>query len=604
MADSLKITELPALTTASDDDVLVIVDQPGSSGFAETNKITRANLFKDHATKAEVAGKANTVHTHAIADVTSLQTTLDGKSVVGHTHTPSTVGLNNVPNVDATARGNHTGTQSADTIVDGTTNKAYTAAEQTKLAGVATGATQNATNASLRDRSTHTGTQASGTISDFTEAVQDVVGAQLVAGTNVTVTYDDTAGTTTIASSGGGGGTNATNLTTNQSTTDVTVISDTGTDATIPTATGSLAGVLSASDKTKLNGIATGATANDTDTNLKARANHTGTQTASTISNFDTQVRTSRLDQMAAPTAAVPFNSQKITGLATPTNTGEGANKDYVDSVASGKANSAHTHGATDITDFSEAVDDRIAVSIVAGTGISKTYDDAANTLTIAATGGGGGSSTPRSNVTFFMENPPTSTTMSSFATSFATGGTFALTGSRFRLGLDGTANARVQMYRSTGGGNNPGGGMKNIAGHAILSIGAPTVGDGTMYFRWFSDSNDPTSGIANQAGFNFIKVAGTTTLSASSGNGTTEQTTAVTGVSLTGGNDHTYAFVQSSTDVKFYVDGVLKATHATSIPDPAALKNYFCLVYTRATSANPFNIDIAESPAISFDLF
>jgi trimeric autotransporter adhesin len=46
-----------------------------------------------------------------------------------------------------------------------------------------------------------------------------------------------------------------------------------------------------------------------------ARANHTGTQTASTISNFDTQVRTSRLDQMAAPTASVALNSQKITGL-------------------------------------------------------------------------------------------------------------------------------------------------------------------------------------------------------------------------------------------------------------------------------------------------
>jgi hypothetical protein len=51
----------------------------------------------------------------------------------------------------------------------------------------------------------------------------------------------------------------------------------------------------------------------------RARANHTGTQTASTISDFDTQVRTSRLDQMAAPTAAVSLNSQKITNLAAPT---------------------------------------------------------------------------------------------------------------------------------------------------------------------------------------------------------------------------------------------------------------------------------------------
>lgn len=39
----------------------------------------------------------------------------------------------------------------------------------------------------------------------------------------------------------------------------------------------------SQTEKTKLAGIATGATANDTDANLKARANHTGTQALSTI---------------------------------------------------------------------------------------------------------------------------------------------------------------------------------------------------------------------------------------------------------------------------------------------------------------------------------
>jgi len=62
-----------------------------------------------------------------------------------------------------------------------------------------------------------------------------------------------------------------------------------------------------------------------------ARANHTGTQLASTISDFDTQVRTNRLDQMAAPTASVALNSQKITGLATPTASTDAATKSYVD---------------------------------------------------------------------------------------------------------------------------------------------------------------------------------------------------------------------------------------------------------------------------------
>ena len=63
-----------------------------------------------------------------------------------------------------------------------------------------------------------------------------------------------------------------------------------------------------------------------------ARANHTGTQLAATVSDFDTQVRTSRLDQMAAPTASVALNSQKITGLGTPTaNTTDAATTAYVD---------------------------------------------------------------------------------------------------------------------------------------------------------------------------------------------------------------------------------------------------------------------------------
>jgi len=53
-----------------------------------------------------------------------------------------------------------------------------------------------------------------------------------------------------------------------------------------PIATGSVAGFMSPSDKTKLDAVASGATANDTDANLKDRANHTGTQTTATISDF------------------------------------------------------------------------------------------------------------------------------------------------------------------------------------------------------------------------------------------------------------------------------------------------------------------------------
>jgi hypothetical protein len=73
-----------------------------------------------------------------------------------------------------------------------------------------------------------------------------------------------------------------------------------------------------------------------------ARANHTGTQLAATVSDFDTQVRTSRLDQMAAPTASVALNAQKITGLGTPTaNTTDAATTAYVDTQITALVNGA-----------------------------------------------------------------------------------------------------------------------------------------------------------------------------------------------------------------------------------------------------------------------
>ncbi len=75
------------------------------------------------------------------------------------------------------------------------------------------------------------------------------------------------------------------------------------------------------------------------------------TLTASKISDFDTQVRTSRLDQMAVPTASVNLNSQKIINLATPTNATDAANKDYVDSVSQGldPKNSVHVATTTNL---------------------------------------------------------------------------------------------------------------------------------------------------------------------------------------------------------------------------------------------------------------
>ena len=54
------------------------------------------------------------------------------------------------------------------------------------------------------------------------------------------------------------------------------------------------------------------------------------------VTDFDAGVQTNRLDQMAAPTASVSFNSQTITDVADPVNDQDAATKLYVDTVAQG----------------------------------------------------------------------------------------------------------------------------------------------------------------------------------------------------------------------------------------------------------------------------
>lgn len=81
----------------------------------------------------------------------------------------------------------------------------------------------------------------------------------------------------------------------------------TSTQATvlINVATTSLKGLMNPADKTKLDGIATGATANSTDAVLLDRSNHTGTQLASTISDFAATVRSTVLTGLSLVSVTV-----------------------------------------------------------------------------------------------------------------------------------------------------------------------------------------------------------------------------------------------------------------------------------------------------------
>lgn len=158
----------------------------------------------------------------------------------------------------------------------------------------------------------------------LSEVIEDTIGSKVVGGSGITVSYNDANGNTTV------------------SLTDPTVqladITDLSSDARTFLATPSSTNLASlVSDETGSgalvfanNPVMSGVTVNG---NLTVSGSGL---VASNINNFDSQVRTSRLDQMAVPTSDVSFNNVKITGLASPTSDNDAATKAYVDAARLG----------------------------------------------------------------------------------------------------------------------------------------------------------------------------------------------------------------------------------------------------------------------------
>jgi hypothetical protein len=86
------------------------------------------------------------------------------------------------------------------------------------------------------------------------------------------------------------------------------------------------------------------------------------------------------------PPATVP---PLMDGAAAVGTTTKYAREDHVHPSDTSRAPTVHSHIAANVTDFSEAVDDRVAGLLVAGSNISLTYDDPGNALTIASTAAG-----------------------------------------------------------------------------------------------------------------------------------------------------------------------------------------------------------------------
>lgn len=207
--------------------------------------------------------------------------------------------------------GDLTGTAGSPTIADGvvTDSKIASGIAQSKIDGLTSAL-------SAKAATTHTHTSAQ--VTDFSSTVGSLVGSSIVAGANVSVSYNSANNLTTIAAASGGSGeaVDSVNAQTGVVVLDQDDISD-----------GTTYKQYSSAEKTKLATVATSATANSSDTALLARANHTGTQLASTISDFD------------------------------------------------------------------EAVEDKIGAKIAGGTDITVSYNDSTGTTTIASTASGGSGS-------------------------------------------------------------------------------------------------------------------------------------------------------------------------------------------------------------------
>lgn len=148
-------------------------------------------------------------------------------------------------------------------------------------------------------------------------------------------------------------------------------------------------------DRTKLDGIATGATANSADAVLLSRANHTGTQTASTISDFPTAV--AAVADVAANTAARhTHTNQAILDNVTAAFTS--ADETKLDGIEAGaEVNNISDLNATDLTDGGDTTlhthDDRYyteteidtALSGKSDTGHTHTLSDVTDAGTAAA---------------------------------------------------------------------------------------------------------------------------------------------------------------------------------------------------------------------------
>lgn len=191
------------------------------------------------ALETEVAGKANSTHSHAQSDITGLATALGNKANASHTHeTGDITGLDTALSGKAAASHTH----SLDDVSETTAKKIMTAEERTKLSGIAAGANKY-THPTSHPASMITGLADVATTGSYNDLSNKPTTMTPTAHTHA---QSDVTGLATALSGK----------------------ADTG--HTHGAASTTANGFMSKEDKTKLNGIATGANKTTVDTALSA----------------------------------------------------------------------------------------------------------------------------------------------------------------------------------------------------------------------------------------------------------------------------------------------------------------------------------------------
>lgn len=243
--------------------------------------------------------------TGTISNQSDLNSALTSKSDITHIHTAVEVGLGNVINAPQLQASNNLSDLPNKTTAR-TNLSVYSKAES---------------DSSLANKADSGHSHTSNFITDFGEAVDDRVSSLLVAGSNITLSYVDGSQTLTISATGGSNYTSENaqddigtilldsstiDFTYNDTTPSITASviesgltlsnqSGTITDAQHASrgggtlhaaATTSVSGFMASTDKTKLDGVATGSTANATNAELRDRTTHTGESPISSITSL------------------------------------------------------------------------------------------------------------------------------------------------------------------------------------------------------------------------------------------------------------------------------------------------------------------------------